>query len=156
FITGYPEEEAADQDATLDLAARLTARPDAMTTAQLHLLTPEPGTALTAQYGAQMRFDGAPTDFDFPLLEADDVALTAADPELFANYHHCPTALPRERHVFATSAFAALRALARPVLRYLLRAYDGRLSVLLQRADAWRRSQGLAASAVDARFFVEF
>jgi hypothetical protein len=156
FITGYPEESAEDQAATLDLAARLTARPGGMTTSQLHLLTPEPGTALMAQYGGQLRFDGQPTDFNFPLLEPGDVALTEGDRELFATYHYYPTVLPRERHVFATAAFATLRTIARSVLRYLLRAYDGRLALLLDDADAWRQSQGIAASPIDEEFFVSF
>ena len=46
FITGYPEEDEEDQNATLDMLGRVLRRPEASCLPQLHVLTPEPGTAL--------------------------------------------------------------------------------------------------------------
>jgi radical SAM superfamily enzyme YgiQ (UPF0313 family) len=156
FITGYPEEETADQAATLDLAGRLALRPDGKTTGQLHMLTPEPGTALMAQYGDQMQFDGHLTDYNFPLLEPGDEEMVARAPDLFANYHYYPTVLPRERHILAIACFDVLRDLSRPIVRYLFRGYEGRVSVLIDAVDSWRRACGTAEAPIDAGLFVAF
>jgi radical SAM superfamily enzyme YgiQ (UPF0313 family) len=156
FITGYPEEEAADLNETLDLAGRLAWRADGKTAGQLHMLTPEPGTALIAQYGAQMRFDGYLTDFNFPLLDTSDERMVEDNPQLFANYYYYPTPLPRDRHIFAIACFQALQQLAKPIVRYLLRAYEDRLSRLIAAADDWRQSHGLCASPVSADSLIAF
>src|SRR5215831_16953461 len=68
FITGFPEEEQADQDQTLDLMGRCFAQGEE-TTVQLHLLTPEPGTGLTQRLGSSVAYDGHISDFNFPTLE---------------------------------------------------------------------------------------
>src|SRR5581483_11428854 len=112
FITGYPEEEADDQAGTFDMAARLWLRRD-KPLVQLHLLTPEPGTPLIAQYGDRMGFDGHETDFNFPLLNDEDYETVERTPELYANYHYYPTVLPRDRHIFAVAGFYTLRDLSR-------------------------------------------
>ena len=156
FITGYPEEEAADQAATLDLLGRLALRADGKTMGQLHMLAPEPGTALIAQYGSRLQFDGQLIDFNIPLLDAADETMVAQNPKLFPNYHYYPTMLPRERHLFVIASFNSLHSIARVVARYCLRAFDSRLSLMSDAADAWRRSQGIAASAVDMEFFIAF
>jgi hypothetical protein len=156
FIAGYPEEEDADLNATLDLVGRLALRAHGKTTGQLHMLTPEPGTALIAQYGSRMRFDGYLTDFNFPLFDTNDERMVEDNPGLFSNYHYYPTPLPRDRHVFAVACFQALQQLAKPIVRYLLRAYDDRLSTLIAAADDWRQSQGLAASPVSTDSVIAF
>lgn len=137
FITGYPEEELDDQAATLDFAARLACRRGTLTDSQIHLLTPEPGTQLMARYGDGLRYDGHVSDFNFPHLDPRDDELIARDPAIFANHHYFPSVLPRERHVFVSSAWVALFDLGRPVLGYALRWFDGRLSVFLDEAFAW-------------------
>ena len=50
FITGYPEENREDQDASLDLMAGCFRRPQDACIPQLHILLPEPGTPLFAQH----------------------------------------------------------------------------------------------------------
>lgn len=156
FIIGYPEEEAADQAATLDMAGQMRLRTAARSTTQLHMLTPEPGTALIVQHGGSMGYDGEPTDFNLPLLDAADIQTVQDNPDLFPNYRYYPTVLPRQRHVFAAAAFHALQETARPILRYLLCAYEGRMSLLIDAADAWRRSQGMPPSPIDPDFFAAF
>jgi radical SAM superfamily enzyme YgiQ (UPF0313 family) len=155
LITGYPEEEADDQAATLDFAGRLHMPPHTNVNVQLHLLTPEPGTALMEQYGTRLRFDGHISDFNLPMLEEDDATLLARNPDLFGNHHFFPTVLPRERHVFATSAWNALRGLGRDALRYLLKPYEGRLSRFVDELDAWRL-QHAGPAAIDAATITAF
>jgi len=156
FITGYPEEEAADQAATLDMLGGLALRADGNTIGQLHMLAPEPGTALVAQYGPQMRFDGHKIDQNVQLLDTQDHLIVEQSPELFTSYHYYPTVLSRERHIFVTASFERLNRLPRVVVRYWLRAFDGRLSVLFNAADAWRRDQNLPPAPIDLDFFVSF
>ncbi|HEU5322898.1 MAG TPA: radical SAM protein, partial [Methylomirabilota bacterium] len=77
MITGYPQEEAADQAATLDLAGRCVFRDPGEILVQLHLLTPEPGTQLLAERAGALEYDGHITDFNFPTLEPDDAEVMA-------------------------------------------------------------------------------
>jgi radical SAM superfamily enzyme YgiQ (UPF0313 family) len=156
FITGYPEEEAGDQAATLDMAGRLLSRPSERTQAQLHLLTPEPGTALMAQYGESLRFDGHGTDHNFPILEHDDAALLEGEPELFSGHHYFPSVQPRRRHVFVVTAWAALMTLGPGVLRYLLSAYGGRLGALMDAMHDWREGSGVEKAAVEPAQVIDF
>ncbi len=137
FITGYPEESLEDQTLTLDFAGRLFCRPNRRAVAQLHLLTPEPGTQLMATYGDVLRFDGHVTDFNFPRLQSEDDVLIAADPVIFGNHHYFPTVLPRERHVFVTSIWTLLWIAGPVLLAYLLRSFDGRLSQFMNEAYEW-------------------
>jgi B12 binding domain/Radical SAM superfamily len=155
FITGFPEEESSDQAETLDMAGRLFLHPGGRTHAQLHLLTPEPGTGLLAQHGTALRFDGHATDHNLPILDDEDAALLAGDAVLFSPHHFFPTVLPRSRHVFVTAAGVALVALGRDVLRYVVGAFDGRLGVLVDAMDDWRREASWPAAA-DPDFVVAF
>jgi hypothetical protein len=156
FITGYPEEEAADQAETVDMAGHLFARARGRMVVQLHLLTPEPGTELMAQYGDRLGFDGHVTDFNFPILEPDDATLLSENPDLFGNHHYLPTVLPRDRHVFVTAAWDGLRTLSRGAMSYLLRPYGGRLSLFLDAIDGWRRAQGAPPAPIDADFITRY
>lgn len=131
LITGYPQEEQADQRDTLDLAGQCFYRDQAKLRVQLHLLTPEPGTRLMQEFGSTLEYDGHITDFNFPTLEADDADIMAANPDIFMNHHYFPTVLPRERHVFVTMMFRALYELGFPVLRHILSYYEGRFSRLI-------------------------
>ena len=156
FITGYPEEEKEDQDSTVNLAARLLWRPDRLNESQLHLLVPEPGTQLTAEYGTQLFYDGYITDFNFPRLESDDRSLLVGDPVIFANHHYYPSRLPRDRHVFVTSAWRALRKAGRSVLVYVLRAFNGTLSTFMDEAYDWRATRPDSAGPVSVEDIVAF
>ncbi len=137
FITGYPEEKLDDQNATLDFVGRLFCNRNIFTTAQLHLLTPEPGTQLMTDYGRQLKFDGYSTEFNVPIIEGDDVELLQHYPVIFPNHHYFPSALPRERHVFVTSAWSSLRLGGRVVVSYLLRSFERMLSIFLNDMYEW-------------------
>lgn len=128
FITGYPEETAADQDATLDMIGRCT-RPSCLT--QLHMLAPEPGTPLFEQHAHELAYDGYGGPYNALPVGTNDEALVRQHPDIFQTYYYYPAVLPREQSVFAVEAVAMLRRLGPIVLAYLLRAYDGRLSALV-------------------------
>jgi radical SAM superfamily enzyme YgiQ (UPF0313 family) len=155
FITGYPEEEKEDQDSTLDLAARLLCRPGRLNESQIHLMVPEPGTQLIAEYGRQLCYDGYITDFNFPWLESDDRSLLVGDPVIFANHHYFRSRLPRDRHVFVTSAWRALRKAGRTVMVDVLRAF-GTLSTFMDEAYAWRATRPDSAGPVSIEDIVAF
>jgi hypothetical protein len=125
FITGYPEELEDDQDATLDMIGR-SASPACLT--QLHMLAPEPGTPLFAEHAHELAYDGYGGPYNAELIGPDDEALVRDHPDIFQTYYYYPAALSRARHIFAVEAVAVLRRVGPIVLRYLLRAYDGRLS----------------------------
>jgi radical SAM superfamily enzyme YgiQ (UPF0313 family) len=142
LITGYPQEKWEDQGDTLDLAGDCLYRDPTKIRIQIHLLTPEPGTRLMQEFGSTLQYDGHITDFNFPTLEADDAEIMAANPEVFMNHHYFPTTIPRTRHVFVTTMFAALYELGFPMLRHMLSYYDGRLSRLID--DCYERLEGRA------------
>lgn len=148
FITGYPEEEDADQRQTLDRAGRYHHRGDGLNESQLHLLTPEPGTELIAKYGPELRIDDHVSGFNFPRIDSRDGAMLARNAELFPNHYHFPAAIPRDRHVFVTSAWIVLNEIGRTTFGYLLRAFDGSLARLMDEAYGWWREHG-AGQAVD-------
>lgn len=150
FITGYPEEELPDQEATLDLMGSCFHRDSAPLNIQMHLLTPEPGTELLEQYGSRIAYDGHISDFNFPALESDDSAVTESHPQVFINHHYFPGVLPRRRHIFVTTAYQALYTLGYPLLRHLVRAFDGRFSALLNDMDRWAAERGLPAACTQA------
>ena len=104
-ITGYPEEKEEDQDATLDLLGTCLVRAADLISLQLHLLTPEPGTELHAEYGDRLEYDGHISDFNFPALQADDSRVMSEHPRLFMNHHYYPTVLPRAQHLFVDRSF---------------------------------------------------
>lgn len=142
FITGYPEETREDQVATLDLVASCFDRGRTPLNAQLHLLTPEPGTELLRQYRDAIAYDGHISDFNFPNLEPDDGTVTEGSPQVFVNHHYFPSVLPRQRHIFVTEVYQALYALGFPVLEYMLLYLGGSFSGLIESMLAWYERQG--------------
>jgi len=155
FITGYPEETEPDQEATLDLIGHCFHRRTPTLNVQLHLLTPEPGTELLNQYAGRIRYDGHVSDFNFPALEPDDDETIEAHPEVFVNHHYFPSLLARRRHVFVTTTYQVLYALGFPLLRYVLRRFDGRLSGLVDSMYRWAEGAGEFAcdQAMVERYF---
>jgi radical SAM superfamily enzyme YgiQ (UPF0313 family) len=99
FITGFPEETAEDQDLTLDMIGDLIAIEPQRVHAQLHVLSPEPGSVLAAD-GGSIRFDGTGPEVD----EYIDRDLIAADPDLYSVFYHYDSLTPRWR-VLLASAF---------------------------------------------------
>ncbi|TYC66664.1 radical SAM protein [Streptomyces sp. CB01881] len=142
FITGHPEEDPADQDATLDLLGDCLRRPRKACTTQLHVLLPEPGTAQHAALGGRLRYDGYRTEFNGWLLGEADETCVREHPDLFPTYHYYPGAMPREHHVFAVDLHRAVTELGHTVAAYLLRHFDGRLSTFTRRARDWHGRTG--------------
>jgi radical SAM superfamily enzyme YgiQ (UPF0313 family) len=120
FITGYPGETPADQDETLELIGESLMRYGPALNLQLHLLTPEPGTAMLANHRETLAYDGHVTDFNFPTLEPDDAEVMAADPETFVCHHYYADER-RADNVEVTEAFRQLYPLGGPFLARLRR-----------------------------------
>lgn len=146
FITGYPEETAEDQEQTLDMIGRCT-RPSCLT--QLHMLAPEPGTPLFEQHAHELAYDGYGGPYNALPVGTDDERLVLQHPSIFQTYYYYPAAIPRAQSIAAVELVATLRRLGPIVLAYLLRAYDGRLSVLVREL---RASGGDVEQYVRARF----
>ena len=109
-----------------------------------------------AKYGMQLFYDGYITDFNFPWLEFDDRSLLVGDPVIFANHHYYPSRLPRDRQVFVTSAWRALRKAGRTVMLYVLRAFNGTLSTFMDEAYDWRATRTESAGPVSVEDIVTF
>lgn len=135
FITGYPEELESDQAATLDMIGTCFDRDSTPLNVQLHLLTPEPGTELLHQYRNVIAYDGHISDFNFPSLEPDDGHVIEHHPDVFINHHYFPSVMRRSRHIFVTTAYQAIHSLGFPLLRYILKRFDGRLSSLIDAVE---------------------
>jgi len=156
FITGYPEESEIDQKATLDMIGDCFERDSAPLNVQLHLLTPEPGTELLEDNRHHIRYDGHISDFNFPSLESDDGDVIEQNPEVFINHHYFPAALSRQRHIFVTTIYQSLYSFGFPLLRYMLKFYRGRLSVLVETMHRWVEDgnwDGPYDGALIAQFF---
>jgi hypothetical protein len=136
FITGYPEETVQDQDETLDMIGRCFT-PSCLV--QLHMLVPEPGTPLSASHGRTIRYDGYGSRYNAGVLGPHDQRLILDHPDIFQTYYYYPTVLPRERNIFAVEAVDMARRIGPTLLRYLLQAFDGRLSRFV---EEWRSFAG--------------
>jgi hypothetical protein len=143
FITGYPQECNNDQAATLDMIGSCFYRTRPPANVQLHLMTPEPGTELLAQFGDRIAFDGFISDFTFPTLEMDDPIEIAGAPDIFMNNHYFEGEMPRRRHVLVSTLYYTLYDLSPPVLCLLLDHFDGRLSRLVDAFDKWASAHAI-------------
>jgi hypothetical protein len=131
FITGFPAETPADRDETLELIRESVADHPSGLQVQLHLLVPEPGTALHAQHAPSLAYDGHVSDFNFPLLEPEDPAIIASDPEVFACHHYYADGGHRAEDIAITRAFHTLYRLGHVFLTAVLRRYGGSFANLL-------------------------
>jgi radical SAM superfamily enzyme YgiQ (UPF0313 family) len=120
FITGFPHETLSDLEATLDCLDLCHRISPTTTCLQLHLLTPEPGTALYEENKNQLLYDGHISDFNFPTLAADESTMLRGNPDIFMNHHFYETKLPRKTIVGVTSIFPYLCALGGPLLRIVM------------------------------------
>lgn len=167
YVTGYPEEEQADLDATLDQIGSVWRRDGARFRTQLHMLVPEPGTQLIRQHGGALRFDGYVNDYNSPTFDARDPELVRTHADIFSTYFHFPSAVDRDRLVFSIEAYLLLRLLGSVVLHHVLQQFAGRLSQLIAalwearhstRMDGPQEHEG-AAGPIDAgnvvRFFLD-
>src|SRR6266403_2400548 len=131
FITGFPSETFSDLEATLDCLDSCLRISPTTTSLQLHLLTPEPGTALYEENKNQLLYDGHISDFNFPPLGEDESALLCGNPDIFMNHHFYRTELPRATFVGVTTVFAYLGALGGPLLQAVMECLEMTLSSLL-------------------------
>jgi radical SAM superfamily enzyme YgiQ (UPF0313 family) len=155
FITGYPEEEARDQNETLDMLGRCFGRPQDACTPQLHILLPEPGTPMFAEHQKHLAYDGYATKFNARLLGTSDRQHVLGHPELYSTYHYYPAAMPRATYTFAVDAVDVLRTAGHETLSYALRFFGGRLSELIARFREWHRRQP-TGPAVDTNLALAF
>ena len=132
FITGFPAETPADRDATLELIGQTLDEHAAELTIQLHLLSPEPGTALHAQHAGSLTYDGHVGDFNVPLLASDDAATIISDPAVFACHHYYADGGKRAEDIAVTDAFRALYRLGHAFLAALARRHGGSFSDVLR------------------------
>jgi radical SAM superfamily enzyme YgiQ (UPF0313 family) len=139
FITGYHEETEEDLADTLDLLGRCFS-PACMT--QLHMLAPEPGTPMFDQLAAKLEYDGYAGPYNAFLVGRNDERLVLDHPDIFSTYHYYPAALPRAHYKFAVEAVDVLRRLGPTIMKYLLRAYEGRLSNLVFTLRDWANCSG--------------
>lgn len=148
FITGYPQESADDQNATLELIGETVRRYPSTVTVQLHLLAPEPGTAILERNREALRYDAHTTDFTFPALHEDDEALIVSDPDVFVCHRYYEVELERDETIEVTEAFRALSALGHPLLRMLLPEGEPFATLVREFGRQLRRTGFRAAEAL--------
>jgi radical SAM superfamily enzyme YgiQ (UPF0313 family) len=152
FITGYHEETEEDLADTLDMVGRCFG-PSCLT--QLHMLAPEPGTPMFDQLGDKLEYDGYAGPYNAFLVGAGDEALVLEHPDIFSTYHYYPAALPRANYKFAVEAVDVLRRVGPTIVKYLLRAYEGRLSKLVFGLRDWATRNG-SERLPDAQMIEDF
>jgi hypothetical protein len=103
LITGFPDEERSDLEATLQFAFNAARSPKARV--QFALLAPLAGTPILARYRDQLVFDGNFSSMSVEELDPDpdDTALIREFPALFPNFYGIPTALDRSLYSAANS-----------------------------------------------------
>ncbi|KAE9624743.1 radical SAM protein [Parasedimentitalea maritima] len=125
FITGFPNETIADLNATLDTIGHLVKLDPARIMAQLHMLTPEPGTELDRTHRDTRIDDFGPENTLIPFPE-----MVRAHPEIFSVFRHFPGLIPR-MFVRQASIFVheLMPRLGYPLVVHLTeKVFDGRLS----------------------------
>ncbi|WP_299281772.1 radical SAM protein [uncultured Tateyamaria sp.] len=149
FIAGYPQEEQADLNATLDAVGASHLCGHSLNQSQLHLLTPEPGTELMNLYEDTLVLDQHVSEFNFPRLAPDDDALLARYPKIFPNHHHFQTRISRKQLIFVTDLWPILYELERPILARLISAHNGSLSSLANNFYDWASDTDFCSPSLD-------
>lgn len=176
FITGYPEETSSDRDDTLDMLGKCLLRSPNLFVTQLHMLTPEPGTAMYESYGVirpepykqfkgkgthgdmpeqNLLYDGFLTDFNGELLEPDDEQIIVGNPGIFVTHFYLPTIEPRIDHTLTVDAYRILRRAGHTILSYIMRFYDGRFSQLIADIRDFAKNQ-TPFSPIDSELVLRF
>jgi hypothetical protein len=104
---------------------------------QVHLLTPEPGTAMLERHRAALRFDRRRSGFNLPSFTPTDDRLLSAEPDLFVTHYHYAGVVPHVRNVLAAALWRQLAIVGDTAYAFLLDHWDGRLSRLLDDAADW-------------------
>ena len=131
FITGFPEETVQDQEDTLDMIGQLVLHAPHRVRAQLHVLSPEPGSALATAQGDRIHFDGIDPD----IVDVSNPAMIRAAPKVFSVFHHFEAIVPRWR-VLLASAFVTnlMNKLGYPLVAHVTHLlFAGKLSEFLRR-----------------------
>jgi len=152
FITGYHEELETDLADTLDLLGRCVG-PSCIT--QLHMLAPEPGTPMFAEHRDKLQYDGYAGPYNAFRVAPEDTKLVLDHSDIFSTYYYYPAALPRSQYKFAVEAVDALRKLGPITLKYLLRAFEQRLSRLVFAMRDWAETTG-RSDLPDGAFVEDF
>lgn len=103
FITGFPEETSEDQDQSLDMIGELLRINPQRVLPQLHVLSPEPGSAL-AERTDPVTYDGIGPEVD----ELVDDELIQENPQIFSVFYHYQSATPRWRIIMASAFISHL------------------------------------------------
>lgn len=158
FITGYPQELETDVADTLNMIASVYfLNYKRLPQTQLHLLTPEPGTALMNGFKDQMDYDNYITDFNFPTLDDEDDAIMQRYPDIFMNHHYYKSVLPRSYHICTTSLYSVLQPLEKTIICYLLEKYDRKLHVLGKEIYEWLMSKHPAGTGeITPALFIDY
>jgi radical SAM superfamily enzyme YgiQ (UPF0313 family) len=143
FIIGYPQETIDDLNETLDVLGECVRRYHAGIVAQLHLLTPEPGTALLEEFKHCLDFDGHISDFNFPLLRQEDESIMRANPDIFMTHYFYRGPVSRFQNIFVSSAFHSLLHYGLPFLAHLIEVHGGKLSKLMSDMLSWAQENGI-------------
>ncbi|TLM66305.1 MAG: B12-binding domain-containing radical SAM protein [Deltaproteobacteria bacterium] len=160
FVIGFPEEERADLDATLELA--LWCGIQGNVNPLLQLPTVLPGTELYRRYRDRL-VRGVDTYFALGLEFAggarlpEDEALIAGAPELFASFYNlpCPGLPLPELHRLA-EGFPLVVTLFPKSFLLLCRALGAAPSVLFADFDAWQQQAAGRGPLSAPRCFAHF
>lgn len=131
FITGFPTENESDQNDTLDLIGDIVSASGHAAEVQLHLLSPEPGSGLLAEYAEKLKYDEIGPEFE-SLAGFPDARIHR---EIFSIYHYFPSNVGRKRSLLA-SAFINEYIPSRGWRNVLLECrgrYRGRLSEMFSK-----------------------
>jgi hypothetical protein len=90
----------------------------------------------------KMEYDGYAGPYNAFVVAPEDTQLVLDHKDIFSTYYYYPAALPRAQYKFAVEAVDALRHLGPFVLRYLLRAFEQRLSRLVFAMRDWASQAG--------------
>jgi hypothetical protein len=119
------------------------------------MLAPEPGTPMFAEHHDKMEYDGYAGPYNAFHVAPEDTQLVLDHRDIFSTYYYYPAALPRSQYKFAVEAVDSLRHLGPIVFKYLLRAFEQKLSRLVFAMRDWAEARGRNALP-DTDFVEEF
>ncbi len=105
FIAGFPEEEPADINDTINAIFEMTVRG---AKPQMSLLSLLPQTPLYEQHKKELVFDGAVSDFSGTVLSPMEKELIKKYPEMFSSFYYLPIDSVKRETLVAMSKFTNL------------------------------------------------
>jgi radical SAM superfamily enzyme YgiQ (UPF0313 family) len=147
-IIGFPEEELADIDATLNFVMDST-RFDHVEP-QIGILAPLAGTPIYVRHQADLTFDPILADFSYSAWyeDLDQFEMIKSDPEIFSNFFAIPTCISR-KYLFELKLFfhAAFHQ-----LRWLLLAAHQEFGGIIRVFEAWLEQRSAPPDVV--RYYI--